>query len=194
MLVKIHLNEYLNSHKPKNGKFYVLAIDGRGGAGKSNLGKYLQTILKDFLIINGDDYFEPVEGQIVWGEFNNERFIHDVIEPIKHGNEFVYRPYNWDHGPHFLQQPRTIKRGICIERCYSFEFAADWDLKIWVETPKDICRERGMARETMPKERVRLAWETVWQPLETTYIDKTHPQQLADIVIYGTKPFEEQID
>ncbi len=193
MGVKININELLNSHKPKNGKFYIVAIDGRGGAGKSNLGKYLTGVLHDFLIINGDDYFEPVENQVVWGAFNNERFIEDVIDPIQSSSKFLFRPYNWNSGPRYLDMPKTIKRGICIERCYSFEFDIDWDLKIWVETPKDICRQRGMARETMPKDRVRLAWETVWQPRETDYIEKTHPQEIADIIVYGTKPFEDQI-
>jgi uridine kinase len=191
--VKIDLNKLINSKKPKNGKFYVIAIDGRGGSGKSKLAKYLESILHDFTIINGDDYFEPIENQVVWGAFNNKRFFDDVIEPIKKSNEFVYRPYNWERGPHYLNQKLTIKRGIVIERCYSFGFDADWDLKIWVETPKEICRQRGMARETMPKERVAAAWENVWQPLETEYITKTRPKEIADIVLDGTKNYEEQI-
>lgn len=69
----------------------------------------------------------------------------------------------------------------------------DWDLRIWVETPKEICLERGLAREHMPKERAFAAWKEVWQPEEDEYIKKTNPIGKANIVLDGIKPFATQV-
>src|SRR3989344_8431711 len=93
------LNDFLGLSEPKNGRFFTIAVDGRGGSGKTVFAEYLKKHLPDFVFLNGDDYFEPVEGQIVWGNFNDKRFKENVIEPLKHGNTFVYRPYDWHKEP-----------------------------------------------------------------------------------------------
>lgn len=113
------LQTFLKTHQPKNGKFFLIAIDGRGGSGKSTLAEYLKSLLPDFTFTNGDDYFEPVEAQIVWGEFNDKRFIDDVIAPLKQASTTIaYRPYNWHAEPHITEQTIKIDKGICIERCF----------------------------------------------------------------------------
>ncbi len=183
----------LLSKPPANGRFYTTAIDGRAGSGKSTLAQYLQSLLPDFVHLNGDDYFEPIKDKLVWGAFNDERFIKDVIEPLQIGESFTYRPYDWHADPPIVEREIIIKHGLCLERCYSFRFDLDWDLKIWVETPKLLCLERGLAREHLPKETVLQTWQEVWQPLEDAYIAEANPMSLADIVIDGTKAFEYQL-
>lgn len=195
MMAKVktyHLKDLIDSKDPKNGRFHTIAIDGRGGSGKTVFAEYLNKLLTGFTFLNGDDYFEPVGHQIVWGVFNDKRFREDVIEPLKAGNAFTYRPYNWHKEPHITEQPITVTKGFCLERCFSFDFKLDWDLKIWVEAPKEVCLERGLAREHMPKERVLKAWQ-IWQLAEDKYIANTRPQEVADIIIDGTKPFEAQL-
>lgn len=187
------LTNFIRTHQPKNGRFFTIAIDGRGASGKSVLADYVKKLLPDFVVLNGDDYFEPVEHQVVWGAFNDDRFQHDVIEPLQHGSHFVYQPYDWHNEPHITKQPITVTNGFCLERCYSFTFDLNWDLKIWVETPKETCLERGVARESIPQEQALVAWRDAWQPAEGAYIAKYHPQALADVVIDGTKPFKEQM-
>lgn len=187
------IREFLKLYEPKNGNFYTIAIDGRGGSGKTLFAEFLKTLLPDYVFINGDDYFEPVENQTVWGDFNEERFRADVLIPLKKSKEFTYRPYDWHSEPHISETRITVSEGICIERCFSFDFDFEWDLKIWVETSKDLCLERGLAREKMPKERVLTAWKEAWQPREDEYIAKYKPLTVADIVIDGTRPFLAQI-
>jgi len=186
------LQRFLHARQPKNGRFFTIAIDGRGASSKSALTEYLKKLLPDFVILNGDDYFEPIDNPDVWGNFNDERFKQDVIEPLKHGNAFTYRPYNWHTEPHISERQITVTKCFCLERCYSFTFDLDWDLKIWVETPKDMCLERGLARESMPHDRALKAWQ-VWQAAEDKYIQAFSPANKADLVIDGTKPFEGQI-
>jgi len=186
------ITTYLATHTPKNGKFFTIAIDGRGGSGKSSLVEYLKPVLPGFTMLNGDDYFEPVENQVVWGDFNDKRFAEDVIKPLKVSSTFTYKPYDWHTEPHITEKNITITKGFCLERCFSFRFDLDWDLKIWVETPKDVCLERGIARESMPKNRALGAWK-IWQQQENDYIHDFRPQQKADVVIDGARPFEVQL-
>lgn len=190
----INFKDKLFAKPPKNGKFYVIAIDGRGGSGKPALAGYISSLLPDFLYINGDDYFEPTPNAIAWGDFNDKRFEEDVIEPLRDGrNTLVYRPYNWRSKPHISEKKMTVGKGVCIERCYSFEFDLDWDLKIWVETTSDISFKRGLERDKMPIEQATRAWKEVWQPREDRYIELIKPAQIADINIDGTMPFQEQL-
>lgn len=189
----VEIRDILNRRPPHNGDFYTLAIDGRGGSGKSVLANYLAKLMPDFIVINGDDYFEPVRNKILWGDFNEARFNHDIIQPLKVGNSFTYRPYDWHVEPHVTERNISVAGGFCLERCFSFSLDLDWDLKLWVETPRALCLARGVARESLPKERAMAAWRDVWQPREDEYINREHPNEVADVVIDGTTPFEEQI-
>ncbi|MHB1865437.1 MAG: uridine kinase family protein [Candidatus Saccharimonadales bacterium] len=182
------------SNPPKNGKYYLVAIDGRGGAGKSTLSKHLKQLLPEFQLVCGDDYFEPIEHPIAWGGFNEQRFYDDIIKPLKeHQREINYRPYNWDTNPHFDNNFVTIGKGLLIDRCYIFSFDLDYDLKIWVETPRDVTLNRGVSRSTMPRERAEVVWRELWKPMEDKYIAETKPLDNADIVVFGDKPFNQQI-
>ena len=86
--------------------------------------------------------------------------------------------------------------GVVVERCFGFGLNVDWDVRIWVETPRSSCLTRGIERVTSDAfgERVPLAWGTVWQPNEDDYIAVHHPQQSADLVLDGTAPFADQLD
>lgn len=170
-----------------------MAIDGRGGSGKTSFTKCLKELLPDFVFVSRDDYFEPVEDKIVWGAFNKRRFKEDVIEYLKKGNKFVYKPYDWHASSHISERSIEVTKGICIEGYISFSFNIDWDLKIWVETPKQLCLERGLAREKLPVAQAKKAWEEVWQPEEDTYIAKNKPKEHADIVIDGATPYDKQV-
>lgn len=187
-----NLQVFLTSNRPKNGRFFTIAIDGRGGSGKSTFAELLKEKLPGFVVLNGDDYFEPIDDPIVWGDFNDDRFAEDIIQPLKSGSSFAYRPYDWHTEPHITEQKIDITKGFILERCYAFKFDLDWDLKIWVEAPKEVCLERGIAKERMPRKKIIPAWK-VWQAKEDEYIRDFKPQEKADIVIEGTRLFEEQL-
>lgn len=188
----VDINKTVFKRPPKNGKFYLIAIDGRGGSGKSHLTNHLKRLLPDFEFIDGDDYFEPTEGRSEWGAFNEIRFSADVIKPLQHSNSFTYRPYRWHKKPHLIERQIVVNEGLCIERLFSFGFDLDWDLKIWIETPREVSIKRGMERDSMPEDRSRRVWEA-WSKKDDQYISKIKPLEVADLVLDGTKSFEEQI-
>ena len=189
----VSITTTLQNRLPNNGKFYLVAIDGRGGSGKSTLATELAAGLPGFTVLNGDEYFEPTPGELAWGAFNDERFDQEVIRPLQTSRTFVYRPYDWHASPHITDRPVTIDRGFMLERSHIFGLDLPWDLKIWVETPKSVCLERALVRETLPCERVLRVWQEVWQPAEDAYIASYHPKRRADIVVDGTRPFLEQL-
>ncbi len=184
-----------NGAEPKNGEYVMIAIDGRGASGKSALAEFLVQELEAFTIINGDDFFEPHSNEITWGEFNEKRFRDEVLLPVTTGlREFAIRPFDFPEGE--LGQPKQmiIDQGVIIERCYSFELPIDWDIRIWVETPMEICLERGLQREgaKVLGKRATAAWSQVWQPQESRYIAEKSPMQIADFVVDGTQAFEDE--
>ena len=191
----INLKNKLTSKPPKNGKYYIVAIDGRGGSGKSSLSKYIMNILPGYSVICGDSYFEPITHPIAWGGYNEERFFLDVIKPLSESKTIIdFKPYDWENEPHIKDEKIVITNGVFIDRCYSFSFDLDFDLKIWVETPRQIALERGVHRSTMPKEHAEKVWSELWKPMEDKYIELTKPIENSDIVIDGTKGFEDQLD
>jgi uridine kinase len=69
-------------------------------------------------------------------------------------------------------------------------------LGILVNTPREVCLERGISRDMQTgksKEEVLRLW-TDWLDAEDVYFAQGKPQSYANIVVDGTKPFEEQIN
>lgn len=189
-----NLKSRLLSKAPNNDKFYTIAIDGRGGAGKTTLTEYIAKLLPDFTVLNGDEYFEPDDSTIAFGSFNEERFEKEVLSQLRAGkSEFIYRPYRWGDEKPMSNKKLRITSGIIVERSGSFAFDLDYDLKIWVQTPAKLALQRGQERDGMPLEQGYRSWKEVWQPQEDAHFEKYKPLETADIVIDGTKPFKDQL-
>ncbi|MEO8330229.1 MAG: hypothetical protein ABI586_09505 [Candidatus Nanopelagicales bacterium] len=191
------LDALVADRRPCNGTYFTIAIDGRGASGKSSLARFLETRLHGFSVVHGDDYFEPHNDPITWGQFNEERLETEVLSQIRAGErEIVSRPCDFLRSTLGPARRICVERGLLFDRWFSLELPVQWDIRIWVETPANICLARGIARDAdaAAEERVRLAWEQVWQPREARYIEETEPLDKADIVIDGTAPFEPQLD
>lgn len=191
----IDIAKFIDDAEPKNREYVTIAIDGRGASGKSALARFLGRELDGFTIINGDDFFEPHDHEITWGEFNEDRFREEVLVPVNLGlREFTIRPFDFPRGELGPPKHLNINRGMIIERCFTFELPVEWDIRIWVETPKKVCLERGLRREgaKVLGERAKAAWSQIWQPLESRYIENLQPLQIADYVLDGTQPFENE--
>jgi len=165
-------------------------VDGRGGSGKSTLAKQLAS--SSMTIIVGDDWFEPLTGEARWGDFNEHRFATDVLDPIRAGVPPAARAYDWSLGRIVDGGRFLIDHVAIVERCYLLGSGVEWDVSIWIETPRSVCLERALARELVERPRLVHVWTTIWQPQEDAYIARVKPTLIADIVLDGTTPFTDQ--
>jgi len=189
------LKELLAQKDPKCGNVKFIAIDGHGGSGKSSLSKLLAEKL-GAEIIQTDDFAgweEPIE----WWPNLIER----VFRPIANGVASLNYPRSkwWPnhHPTPVIDQPVTsiiILEGVTALRK---EFRPYISLGIYVDTPRDICLQRGIERDLTSdtgktKEEITRMWEA-WAADEDDYIKNDNPKAYADIVVDGTKSFNEQI-
>jgi uridine kinase len=127
--------------------------------------------------------------------------IERVFEPIKKGEKLLNYPRSkwWEaHDPEpVINQPVTpimILEGVSALRK---EFRSYINYGIFVDTPIEICLQRGFERDRgqdgKSDEEIKQMWQQ-WYEKEEDYIMRDNPKEFADLVIDGTKSFEEQID
>ena len=67
---------------------------------------------------------------------------------------------------------------------------------IFVDTPKEVCLQRGYERDRgqdgKSDEEIMRMWEE-WQAQEEAYIAKDSPKKFADLIFDGAQPFERQL-
>jgi len=188
------LEQLLDETSSKIGKTLFVAIDGHGGSGKSTLAEMLG---KHFNaeIIHTDD-FAGWDNPENWWPLVIER----VFEPIKKGATTLNYPRSkwWEtHDPEaVIKQPVTnvmILEGVSALRK---EFRPYISFGIFVDTPFEICLKRGFERDNgqdgKPDDEVKRMWRD-WYEKEEIYMTRDNPRDFANLVINGTKSFEEQL-
>ena len=187
------LRNLLAATQPKVGQTRLIAIDGHGGSGKSTIANKLARIL-DAGIVHTDD-FASWDNPLNWWPLVIER----VFEPIANGAASLSHPRSkwWEsHNPEpVVDQPVTkimILEGVGSLRK---EFRDYISFGIFVDTPKSVCLQRGIERDRATgkteEELIRI-WER-WFQDEESYIAHDRPQEYADLVIDGTRPYDEQL-
>src|SRR6056297_3324621 len=192
-LLMVNIKDILQNKGPMTGSTLFVAVDGHGGSGKSTLATWLGEQLRAE-VIHTDD-FAGWENPLNWWP----AVIKAVFEPIKAGaTTLSYQPASWweDHHPEpVVNQPVTpimILEGVSASRK---EFDDYLGLRIFVDTPKEVCLKRGIERDMATGksvDEVTKMWED-WFTEEDAFFANYDPKAKADVVIDGTKPFEEQI-
>jgi uridine kinase len=184
----------LRLRHPKVGDTLFIAVNGRAGAGKSTLAKYIAENL-NAEIVQTDD-FATWQNPFDWWPL----LIQQVFQPIQNGTHTLHygrRSWAQDHHPEaMVGQPVTrimVLEGVSSSRQ---EFRPYISLTIFIDGPKDIYLRRGLERDLLKGNRdeaelVRL-WAG-WCAEEDRHLLQDNPKQHADIVIDGTQPFEEQL-
>ncbi len=180
-------------------EYTTIAVDGRGGSGKSTFSRWLSGKLEGFVRSEGDDYYEPIENDLVPGFFNAERFMFDVGTSLKAGHRsLLYLPYTWPGRTELPHRIVPVDRGVIHEGILAFDLPIDWDVKIWVETPREVALQRYFDRAEELRRSTRTPEQTViagleWARQADEYIARVDPLNTADIVIDGTLPFDQQL-
>lgn len=183
------------SESLKDLPIFLIAVDGHGGSGKSTLANLLADRLQA-QIIHTDD-FAGWDNPLNWWPLVIKR----VFEPIINGEKTLNYPRSkwWKtHNPEpVVNQPVTqimILEGVSSLRK---EFRPYISYGIFVDTPMEICLQRGFERDRGQDgkldDEIKQMWNQ-WYKKEEKYMKQDSPKEYADLVVNGTNSFEEQVD
>ena len=184
-VILTHINDLLKV-KP----FILAAIDGRCASGKSTLASELEKEL-DCNVIHMDDFFLRPEQRTekrlgIPGEnIDHERFLSEVLIPLRRGENFIYRPFRCHEGN--FGEPIEVKhkKVTVIEGSYSLHnlLREHYDLRIFCDTDYATQLERIRIRNgDIGLER----FKNMWIPLEEKYF-ATGIKEICHIVTGGKK-------
>lgn len=175
-------------------KTLLIGIDGCGGSGKSTLANKLKMGCSDVTIVHMDDFYLPSSQRInahpeekpIGADFDWERMLKEVIEPLSQNKEGCYQRYDWEKDK--LSEWHTVPIGgiVVIEGVYSLrnELMEKFDYTIWVDCPRDVRLSRGLMRDG---EGAREMWVNNWMVSEDLYVEKHKPLEKAHLVVTGMK-------
>ncbi len=167
---------------------YIIAIDGRCGAGKSTIAARLAEELNATLF-HMDDYFlrpeqrTPERFSTPGENIDHERFLEDVLIPLKEGRTVTYSPYSCT--TQTLQDPITVAPAdiVIVEGSYALHptLRAYYDLRVFLtlfprEQEARIRARNGDAIWPMFKNR--------WIPMEEAYHIYCEVEKYSDLILW----------
>lgn len=166
-------------------KQILIAIDGSCASGKTTLAEALAREY-DCNLFRVDDFFlrpeqrTPERFAEIGGNVDYERFLAEVLRPLKAGRPFSYRPY--DCGTGTLKEPVAVTpKGInIIEGSYSHHpyFEDPYDLKIFLKVSPEVREKRILQRPAFLHRR----FFEEWIPMEQRYFEVFSIEEKADLV------------
>jgi len=166
-----------------------VAIEGPCASGKSTLGAVLSDIY-DCPLFHMDDFFLRPEQRTPerlaepGGNVDYERFSREILTPLLSDRPVRYRPWlchNRDFGPEITVPPAPLS---IVEGCYCLrpDLRDSFQLRIWVETPWAVRRQRLLERGG-PDCLAR--FEAQWIPLENRYFSHYDVARCCDLHFCG---------
>ncbi|MBQ8828426.1 MAG: deoxynucleoside kinase [Clostridia bacterium] len=165
----------------------IAAIDGRCAAGKTTLASQLEEKIS-CNIIHMDDFFlrpfqrTPERLNTPGGNVDYERFISEVLIPLKTNSAFSYAPYNCHTKS--MKEPITVtpKQVTVIEGSYSChpELQKYYDLRIFLDIDKNAQFARIEKRN--PADEAK-RFREIWIPLEEKYFSAFGIAEICDIFL-----------
>ncbi len=120
----MQLNEIIENIQKFQNPFILIAIDGRCASGKSTLAGKLQNKLSCNVIHMDDFFLRPEQRtkeriETPGGNVDYERFLEEVLIPLKNNKDFSYKPYCC-HTQSYKNEIQVFKNKISIvEGSYS---------------------------------------------------------------------------
>lgn len=180
VVTRAELAQRIDAARP-NGRVLLVGIDGRGGAGKTTLARWLALRL-EATVVCSDEFARPGLPEWDW-----RRFAEQVLAPLRERRLAKYQRYDWalDRPGEWVEIPAAgvlIAEGVSITRR---ELGDPWDLRVWVECPFDVRLARVAERDALPLEG---KWIQDWVAEEGGYVVDQRPDERADVVVSGAAP------
>lgn len=169
---------------PSAGRPRIIAVDGRGGGGKTALAERLRRALPPAAVVHSDD--------VAWGHSRfgwDDLMLDGVLRPLHAGEAVRYRPPGWDHDHRdgHLEVPAGLSTVIVEGVGVSRRSLTAWlDAAVWVQSDFAEARRRGIARDMAdlgrtPDEAVR-RWDE-WAAEEVPFLLADRPWQRAHVIV-----------
>lgn len=164
-----------------------IAIDGFGGSGKSTLAAKLRTALVSAFVVSIDDFITKERISDLSEDkssFDRSRLKQQVLLPGSRGEQVRYQRLIWESNS--LSEPIVVPDVdfLIVEGISSYhpDIASFYSLKIWIDTPMDVAKARGRARDGGNENAQN--WDR-WAENDLLYQQKFHPELAADFVVSG---------
>lgn len=160
---------------------FLVAVDGRGGAGKSTLVAFLKEQNPTLTVLALDDIVHPLFDRRQFKVFAKQ-----VLEPLTKKQKGKYQKFDWVLQKHTDWREVMPQGVILIDGLGSLDqiLSDYYDLTIWVDCDKDIAFQRGWERDKhIYHVNTMNEWVKEWIPKQEAYILKQNPQEKAAIII-----------
>lgn len=157
----------------------MIGIDGRSGAGKTQLAEQIADRLDDVAVVHLDHLYPG------WGglEAVVPRLVAWVLQPVSTGRPARWRRWDWTAGRyaewHTLAPCSVLVVdgvGVGARACAPY-----LDLLLWLEVPETLRYARAMVRDGVG---YRPYWRQ-WAAAERAHVEREATQQRADVVLAG---------
>ena len=153
----------------------VLAIDGGSASGKTTLAACLEQKYK-CTVFHTDDFFlrpeqrTPERFATPGGNMDRERFLQEVLLPLREGKNINYRRYDCSTSTILPSVTITPERLCIIEGAYSMhpELSKYYDFSVFLEATPQLRKKRIQHRNT--PQSAKNFFEK-WIPLEQKYFE-----------------------
>ncbi len=166
---------------------YVIAIDGKAGAGKSTLASRLQYVLDADMVCLDDFFLPPVLRTAerlneAGGNIHYERFAEQVLPYIREAEGFTYEIFDCSRMELHGHRALGSKAYRIAEGSYSHHprFGQYADLRVFVDIDPHLQMQRIIRRNG---EAMGERFRTQWIPMENRYFDAYAIGEKADILI-----------
>ena len=168
-------------------KHAVIAIDGPCAGGKSTLAEKLRAHYEDAVVFHMDDFFLlPAQRtnerlSTPGNNADHERFLQEVLLPLKNGQPFTYRAYSCKQQSFEVREARPARLNI-IEGSYCLHpsLQAYYDLKVFLDVDPDEQAIR-IVRRNAGAGAARFFDE--WIPFENSYFEAYGIRDISDILL-----------
>lgn len=173
----------------------ALAIDGRGGAGKSSLARKVMAKFPKSVCVEYDSFHLPRAEMTLSRRYDPQRLQWAVLQPFREGKKkAVFKEYNWGYfagmPDGFKEEPREVEFQplLIVEGCATLcvELARSFDVCLWLEATPEEAFYRGYTRDTeeygLDPTIAKVAWEE-WAQWEKRVLLNDNRAERADFIL-----------
>jgi hypothetical protein len=166
------------------GRPRIIAVDGRGGGGKTALAERLCRAMRPAAVVHSDD--------VAWAHSRfgwDDLMIAGVLQPLHAGDPVRYRPPGWDrdgregHIDVAAGLSTVIIEGVGVARR---ELAPLVDVMVWVQSDFAEAKRRGIHRDMVElgrDEDEALRFWDEWAAEEVPFLLADQPWRRAHVIV-----------